>query len=113
MGNVTLTIQKMTDAGLGPSYTGSLSTENTYKLRNTGHQFIHVKKSEATDCVVTIVTPITHNGLVVADREVTVAASSGDELIGPFPPALYNDAAGDVDITFGNIAGLTIGAFEF
>lgn len=108
MADVALTVQKMVSTGITPSYTGSLSTSNTYQVRNNGRTFVHFKKSEAADCVVTVETPKLVAGLAVAEQTVTVPASTGDKMIGPFPPSVYNDANGDVNITLSNIAGLTV-----
>lgn len=112
MADVDLTIQKIVATGLTPSYTGSLATTNTYKIRNNGRVFVQVKKSGAGDCTVTIATPKTVGGLAVADQTVTVAATTGDKQIGPWPPDIYNDGSGDVNLTFSEITGLTVGAFE-
>jgi len=112
MANVDLTVQKMIHAGVTPSYTGSLSTGNTYKLRNNGRRFVHFKKSGAGACTVTIETPGSVGGLAIADQTVNVPATTGDVMIGPFPRNLYNDSSGDVNITLSEITGLTIAALE-
>jgi hypothetical protein len=111
MADVTLTVQQIAAAGITPAYTGSLSTSNTYKVPNDGRVFLQFKKSEATDCTVTITTPATKGGLAIADRTETVAGSTGDVMAGPFPPAIYN-ASGVLSFTLSNIAGLTVAAFR-
>jgi len=110
---ITLTPQTMSRAGVTPTYTGSLSTANTYRVANNGRTLLHFKKTQATDCVVTIQTPRTVGGLAVAEHTVTVPASTGDKLIGALDPALFNVAGQNyLEFTLSNIDGLTVGVFE-
>lgn len=112
MADVTISLQKIVPTGLTPAFTGSLLTTNTYKVRNNGNVVVQVKKSGAGDCTVTINTPGTVGGLAIAEQTVTVVATTGDKMIGPFPPSVYNDSSGDLNITFSEITGLTMAAFE-
>ncbi len=112
MSDVRLTPERILPIGLGATYTGSLSTSNTYQVRNTGRTFLHFKKSGAGACVVTIETPVTIGGLAVAEQTVSVAASTGDEFIGPFPTNIYNDGSHDVRVTLSEITGLTVAVLE-
>lgn len=112
MANVDLTVQEITVAGTTPSYTGSLSTSDTYRFSNDGRTFLHVKKSGANNCTVTITTPATVAGQAVADPTVTVVASTGDKMIGPFPSNPYNDSQGIVTVSYSEVTGLTHGAFR-
>jgi len=112
MSDVRVAVERVVASGLAAAYTGSLSTANTYMIRNNGRVIIHLKKSAAVDCVATITTPMTIDGLAVAERTVTVPATTGDRFIGPFLPSLYNDVAQDVRITFSDIDGLTIAVLE-
>jgi len=113
MADVRLTPQTLVPTGVTPSYTGSLDTANTYQVRNTGRCLLHFKKSGAGDCTVTITTPATKGGLAVADQTVVVAATTGDEMIGPFPPSIYNNTIGDVEFTCSEITGLTVAVIEW
>lgn len=106
MAVVTWTPDVVTDAGVTVTRHSSLSTSDTYKFRNTGKTRLLVTKSGAGACTLTIVTPATVRGLAVSDKTVTVAASTGDMAVGPFPPSLYNDENGDVSVTFSEITGI-------
>lgn len=109
MADVRLAVEKVGRAGLsGATYTGSLSAANTYQVRNNGRVVLHLKKSAAVDCVVTIPTPGTKDGLAIADQTVTVPATTGDVFISGLVPALFNDSNGDLNITFSDVDGLTI-----
>lgn len=112
MADITLTVQKLLPTGITPSYTGSLSAANTYFVRNSGRVMLHFKKSAAVDAVVTIQTPTTVGGLAVAEQTCTVAGSTGDKMIGPFPPRIYNDGNGDLKFTLSDVDGLTVAVVE-
>jgi len=115
MGVVTLTPQAVSRTGITPSYTAAgssplLNTSDTFQFNNTGKEILHFKKSGASDCTVTIVTPETVDGLAVADRTLTVPASTGDKMIGPFPPEHYNTpgTATFQGFTLSEVTGLSV-----
>jgi len=113
MADVRLSVQKVLQAGLTPVYTGSLTaTTVDYVFKNNGRVFIHAKKAGAGDCTATVTTPVTVDGKAVADLAVTVVATTGDKMIGPLPPAIFNDGNGDARVMFSEITGLTVGIFE-
>lgn len=112
MADVRLTPQDLLPTGITPSYTGSLSTANTYQVRNNGNVLLHFKKSGAGDCTVTVQTPKTVGGLAVAEQTFTVPATTGDKMAGPFPPAIYNDGSHDLKFTLSEITGLTVAVVE-
>lgn len=109
MATVALSVEEITRAGKDLTDTGSLSTSDTYTFPNNGRTFLHFKKSGASTCTVTIATPGSVDGLAVADLTVSVPASTGDVMVGPFPREVYNDANGLVSFTLSNITGLTVG----
>jgi hypothetical protein len=115
MPTITLAVQEAGRAGLTPAYTAAgasplLNVVDTFTFNNTGREILHVKKSGAGACDVTIVAPGTVDGLAVADRVVQVPATTGDKLIGPFPPSIYN-AAGSSQLagfTLSEVTGLSV-----
>jgi hypothetical protein len=109
-----VTVQDITRSsnGLTPAYAAGSTTE-TYLIPNNGDVFVHLKKSDAADCVVTIATPNTVQGLAIADYTATVPASTGDKMIGPFDPRDFNTAQGQLSMTLSEVAGLTFGVFRF
>jgi len=115
MGDVRIVPQKMLKSGIVPSYTTPLVVvaTSTYIVRNTGRMFLHFKKSAAVDANLVIETPVTMDGLTVQEQGLEVPASTGDKMIGPFPPAIFNDGVGD--LRFGvtdDIDGLSVAAIE-
>lgn len=114
MSDVLLASQEVVRGGLAASYTGSLLTTNTYQVPNDGRVILHVKKSGAGSCDITITTFPTVDGAAVADRVVVIPATTGDKFIGPFPQDVYNDPTnGCVEFTASEITGLTVAALRF
>lgn len=110
MANIDVAVEQLSPAGIDLTDTGSLSTGNTYLIPNDGNVFLHIKKSGAGSCIVTVATPGNVDGNVIADLAVTVAATTGDKMIGPFKPEVYNDGNGKLNVTFSEVTGLTIAA---
>lgn len=110
MAMTALTIQEIEPTGIAPSF-GAANVDG-HSLANDGRVFVELKNS-GTIKVATIDTPQTVGGLAVAQRTVSIPATTGDVIIGPFKPAsLYNQADGTVHITFDAVAGLTVAAFR-
>jgi len=112
MAEVTLTPERVLKDGLAATYTGSLSTSNTYLVRNNGRVVLHFKKGGAGDCTVTVQTPKTVAGLAVAENTFSVPATTGDIFAGPFPQSIFNDSAGDLRFTLSEITGLTVAVLQ-
>ena len=112
MPDVTLAAQKIVRAGLVPTYTTPLLTTNNYKFKNDGKTFLHVKKTGAGACDCTFTTPRTVGSLAIADPVVQVPATTGDKMIGPFEPDLFNDGDGNVTVTFSEITGLSAAVIQ-
>jgi hypothetical protein len=85
------------------------STTDTYRFANDGSTVLLFEKTGAGACTVTIVTPAQLAGIGVADPAFTVPASTGDVIIGPFMPSVFNDADGYASFTITNTAGLSVG----
>jgi hypothetical protein len=114
MANVTLAVQAATRSGITPSYTAAgasplLNVTDTFKFNNTGKEILHFKKTGANICTVTIQTPGTVDGLAVAERTVSVPATTGDVMIGPFPVEQYNDTPTTLaGFTLSEVTGLSV-----
>jgi hypothetical protein len=110
--DVRIVPQAIVLAGAAPAFTAGLSLANVYLVANNGATFIEVKKTGAGSCVVTVATPRVVDSLAVAEHTFTVIATTGDMVVGPFPPDTFNDPFGDLRITFSEITGLSMGAFR-
>ena len=107
MADIDITIQPIVVGGLTVTHLGSLSASNNYKVRNDGKVFVRIVNGGGGTSICTIATPGSIGGNAVADRAVSVLAGT-EQNIGPFPPAIYNDSNGDIDVTFDVITSVTI-----
>lgn len=113
MAVIALAQQQLADSGVAPTYTLSgasplLNVTDSFTVGNDGRVMLHFKKTGAGACTVTIVTPGTVRGKAIADATVNVPATTGDVMIGPFPPDLYNDANGNISFTLSDVTGLSV-----
>lgn len=106
----TLTVQEISRAGITPTFAAAAGGGDQFQ--NNGRCFAESKCTDATPKTVTFVTQSTVDGLAVTDLAITVPATTGDKMVGPFPPDIYNDANGFVQITYSAVTALTIGAFR-
>jgi len=105
----TLAIQDIVRAGLTPIYTAA--TTDGFYFANNGRVFCGIKCT-GSSVTATFQTPQSNTGLAVADLVVTVPATTGDIMVGPFPPESFNDAQGRVLVTFSSATATTLGAFR-
>ena len=119
MANNRLTPENVVRTGLAATYltdgggAGQLNVADTYQVNNDEAIGLHFKKSGATDCIVTITTPGTVDGLAIPQRTITVPATTGDRFIGLFPAAVYNNSIHDLEFTLDNITGLTLAVLRW
>ncbi len=106
-----LATQSIVRAGLAPAYAAAAGGGDT--LAPGSNVFLHVKNASGGAITVTIVTPRTDAvGNPVADNTVSVPATTGDRMIGPFPAEIYADpTTGLVNVTYSGVTSLTVGAF--
>ncbi len=97
MARTVLTVQDVVRTGLAPSYAAGDSA-NGHSFDNEGHNvFLQVKNADASPINVTIITPGTVDGHAIADLVVSIPATTGDKMIGPFPAAVYDTIDTDPD----------------
>jgi hypothetical protein len=80
---------------------------------NDGRTFLHFKNTNAAPRVATV------NSIRPCDQgfdhnqAATIAATTGDEMVGPFDPARFNDpATGLVTVNYDAVAGMTVAAIR-
>jgi len=98
MAESRLSVEDVSLTGLAATY-NEIGGVDTYLVRNDGRIMLHFKHTGAGDETVTIQTPKTVSGLAVADLPVTVPATTGDKMVGPFRPGTFNDSSGDLKFT--------------
>lgn len=97
-------------AGLVPTF-GAANASDTFVP--TDRTFIYVKNTNAATRTITITTPGTLRGLAVADPNPTIAATTGELIMGPFPADLYADPnTGFATVTPSATAGVTLAVVQ-
>lgn len=102
-----LTVQAASLAGLTPSYAAADAAGNYFS--NSGKEYLQVKNTGAST-VVTINSQVLCNQGSDHDITVTVGATIGDKIIGPFPKDRFNDPSGFVQIAYSQVTGITVAA---
>ncbi len=110
-----LTVQTVVAAGIAPSYAASAASD-TFTDDGSERTFIQLKNT-GTIKVATIVPVVaTANipgvGVVaVPTMTVSIPATTGDKMIGPFPAA-YINSSGLVTVALDGITGATVAAVK-
>lgn len=100
------TPQSINRTGLAPAYTAADNT-NGETCPNDGLLFLHVKNTGGGACTVSIAIPGLVDGQTVPAKTVVVPITTGDRMIGPFPPGQYNDSSGNIGVTYSTGTGVT------
>lgn len=92
-------------AGLVPAFTAAAASDTFVP---DGDTFLYVKNTNAATRTIAVSTPGTYRGLAVPDPAPTIAATTGELVMGPFPGDLYADpTTGLATITPSATAGVT------
>lgn len=110
MARTALTAQRVTRDGVAPTYAPA-SAEGHY-WGNTGRQILHLKNTDAAPVEVSFPISVLVDGEAVADKTVTVAATTGDLMVGPFPPSQYRQDDGNAWVNFDSVTGLTVALLD-
>ena len=110
MAVTVLAVQPILRSGLTPVFTAA-NVDGHY-VSNDGKTFFEVKNTNAAPITVTIATPQTVDGLAVTDRTVTVAATTGDKMIGPFTMDYNQTDSSNLLVTFSAVTDVTCAAFR-
>ena len=117
MARDVLTVQDIDRDGIAPSYAAGDALGHSFN--NIGENiFLQVKNTDASPITVTILNPSVLDGEDVPDKTVSVPATTGDKMIGPFPKTLYEQEdtdAGDVRsilVDLSAVSNVTIAAIR-
>jgi hypothetical protein len=108
-----LSTQTITRAGIGPTYAAAAGGGDTFTP--DVDTFSHVKNGSGSPITVTVVTPRTdqESGQAIADVTVSVPATTGERMIGPFPHNSFADPTdGLADITYSGVTSLTVAVLK-
>lgn len=109
MARTELTAQRIQRTGVSAAYTAAIG--DGHKFLFDKQAFVHIKNTNGSSRTLTIQTPGTVDGLAIADRTVTVAATTGDEMVGPFSTK-YLQSDDMVYIDYSETADVTVGIFR-
>jgi len=109
MAIASVTPTPITLAGVADTL-GAANTDG-YRIANpAAHAWIEVNNGSGGSITVTLHLVVEIDGVAVAPRDVIIPAGTRRK-IGVFPKAHYNDANGDVLITFSAVTSVTFGAW--
>lgn len=111
MARTALTPQVITRAGIAPTY--SAANVDGHSWPNSGNQLLQVKNASGSPVTVTFPIPVMVDGQAVASKTVSVPATTGDRLIGPFAPGQYNQLNGDLNVDFSAVTSVTVALLQF
>jgi len=106
-----LTTQTIVETGITPTF-AAVAASDTFDP--DARTFVEVKNAGGTQDVVTItVAAGDPPGLTISDLSVTVPITTGDKMIGPFPPQFFGDpTTGKVTIAHSFTTSVTCGVFK-
>lgn len=109
MATAVLTVQNITVSGLTPTFTAATATDGFEFSGNTGDIFIRIQNTNAATRTATpATTGKSPSGLSLTPVGVIVPATTGDILIGPFPPAEYGTTVTVALSAFANVQAAAI-----
>lgn len=98
----TLTVQSIAETGTTVTF-AAVSASDTWA--NNGNSYLRVKNANAADTVVTVTHTSNCNQGFAHDMTVTVVATTGDKIMGPFPKLRFGTTP---VITYSVTASVTI-----
>lgn len=114
MPETTIAVQEAVVAGLAVAFAAANADGSKFLNPTDERTYIHVKNTNGSDRTVTLETQRTSVSLPglgavpLSDKAVVVAATTGEQIIGPLPPSQFNDSDGYAHITFSAVTGVTI-----
>lgn len=104
-----VTVQTIYLTGTTPSYASAATDGNS--IANDGKVYVELKSTAGSIVTVTVITPLTVNGLAVDDLNIQLPATTGNKISGPFLPSTFSPT-GTMFITFPTTTtGVSLAAF--
>lgn len=108
MAATELTVQTINRAGLALALAAANADGHLVDNQGDRRMFIVVRNGGGSEVTVTVASPVTVDGLAVADLGVSIPAG-GERWIGPFPASIYN-SAGQIAFGVSAVDGVTVAA---
>lgn len=105
----TLTYKQPVIGGTDPAFAAAAGGGD--KVPPNDHGYLHVKNGGGSPITVTVLVPgNTKYGLANPDPTISVPATTGERIIGPFPADMADPADGLVAITYSGVTTVTVAA---
>lgn len=104
-----LTVAEVARAGIDATLVAAAGGGDSFP--NDGRTYLDVLNGSGVAITVTVVTQMTVDGKAVADDAISVGAGARKK-IGPWPPSIYNDVNGRVQVTYSGVTSLTVNPFR-
>lgn len=102
-----LTVSSFDRAGLNLTDTSVAAAGGGDNFDNDGNTFLFISNGSGAGITLTVDVAATLDGLAVTDRAVSVGAGKS-LLLGPFPPAFYNDGNNRVNLTYSAVTSVKV-----
>jgi hypothetical protein len=109
MPRTVITPQRLTAAGITPTYEAANVLGNSYKL--AAGRIMHVKNGAGAPITVTIPTTQAVDGLTVPARTVTVPATS-DKFVALGTAATHRQTGGLVNVDYSSVTTVTVAVLD-
>jgi len=107
----TLTVNTILYTGLD-SESVFVAAAASQEFVNDGRTFMIIKNGSGGSITCTVTSAGTTQGRAIADDVITVGATTGEQMVGPWPRSIYNAADGNIDITWSATASVTVAVFN-
>ena len=113
MANVLVPPQDASRGGVDVDRVTPMSADDTYQVINNGRVVLHLLKAGAGAATGTVPIQRKVDGQDVTDRTFTVPETTGEVVVGPFPPSLYNVPGENYfEVEFNEVTGLSLAAIR-
>lgn len=108
----TLTVQDSSESGTTPTFNGAAGGGDQFA--NNGKVLLWLKNTDGSTATVTVtaqqasVSKPGFGSLTKSNAAVTVPATTGERVLGPFPIDAFNNSSGNCLITYDSVTALTV-----
>lgn len=113
----TLTPAVITEAGVAISLSAAAGGGDQFANPSDARTYLHVNNGGGGSITVTITAQVASaqvpgKGLMTKANGGGSVANGAAKVFGPFPAEMFNDANGNVQVTYSGVTSVTVGAFR-